>query len=254
MLILDHGAAVRKVAGMATFPGSTWRPGPRSKQGYPGLAINAAQGVICHSAVGSLAGAMARLDNIARNPDGTFTERAAASWHFTIAKDGRVLQHYDTLAVCWHAGSRGWNGRLIGIEHEGGADTPATVSEPLTPEQLAASVNLVRWLSVTHNFPLVRFDGTIGGSLFEHRQVYATACPSGRIPWAEYEEEPMTDAERARYDGAITNILKKLGEVGASAEANTRLLEVLIPPLVSGTPAERFARFIWIAAGKAWTA
>ena len=167
------------------YPLAVQAPGPSDKQGYPGLAVNAAKGVICHSMVGSYPNAYARLIG----PD-------RASWQFSVRKDGMVLQHYPSLAVAWHAGSREWNGRLIGIEHEGGG--PADYGEPLTPEQLQASVKLVRWLSAAHNFPLVRAAG-----LYEHNEVYATACPSGRIPWGHYMEDDVTQQDKDEIVNAL---------------------------------------------------
>ena len=171
------------------YPPAVQRPGPGWKQGYPGLAVNARRGVICHSMVGSLGAAFDRL----YGPD-------TASWHFSIAQDGTVYQHYDTMAVCWHAGSPKWNGLLIGIEHEGGP--PGNESEPLTAPQLATSVELVRWLAVECGFRLSRTPPD--KALWEHHETgYPTACPSGRIPWAEYTEEPMTPEERQQFDTVV---------------------------------------------------
>src|SRR6185295_19922497 len=116
------------------------------KTGYQGVDRNDAHGVVCHSMAGALTGALAELDRPQRR----------ASWHFSVATDGRVLQHYDTLTIAWHCGSRPWNSKLIGIEHEGGYDH---VDEPLTREQLAARVALVRWLAAEHGFPLIRGQG-----------------------------------------------------------------------------------------------
>jgi hypothetical protein len=157
---------------MNRYPLAGLRRGPLEKQGYPGLAVNACRGVILHSMVGSLAGALARLDS----PD-------RASWHYSVTKTGRVLCHYDDEAVTWHAGVKQINGIFLGIEHEGGA--PGNESEPLTPIQLAASVSLVRWLAGVHHFPL---DRRPGWGLHEHNEYDATACPSGRIPFDAYME------------------------------------------------------------------
>jgi N-acetyl-anhydromuramyl-L-alanine amidase AmpD len=214
VLHLDRTAALERIVGgvMAVFPTGSWRPGPKSKQGYDGLAVNAVKGVICHSMVGSFAGAMSRLDSADR-----------ASWHFSVCKDGRVFQHYDTLAVTWHAGSRIWNSKLIGIEHEGGA--PGNEGEPLTDAQKAASVALVRWLAKTHGFPLVRFNG-LSGALFEHRDVYATSCPSGRIPWAAYVEGRMKWTDE-KLDEALTNILGTLGGKADDAKVKEAVTNIL---------------------------
>lgn len=157
------------------YPAAVWFAGPADKAGYPGIAVNECRGVICHSMVGSASAALARLVSDDR-----------ASWAFSVLQDGTVLQHYESNAVCWHAGSAVWNGRLIGIEHEGGA--LGNVSERLTDAQRAASVALVRWLGQAHGFRLIR-DG-LAKTLYEHNETgYPTACPSGRIPWPAYTED-----------------------------------------------------------------
>jgi len=152
------------------YPLAVQEPGPSWKQGYPPVFRNACRGVVCHSMVGSYAGAKARLDSQDR-----------ASWHFSIAKSGTVYQHYRVSEITWHAGTPQWNQKLVGIEHEGGA--PGNESERLTEAQLASSVQLVRWLARYYGFPLVR-----KVSLWEHSELSATQCPSGRIPWKYYEE------------------------------------------------------------------
>ncbi len=206
------------------YPPAVQRPGQAWKQGYPGLAVNARRGVICHSMVGRLADALARLDG----PD-------TASWHFSVAQDGTVYQHYDAMAVCWHAGSRVWNGLLIGVEHEGGA--PGNESEPLTAAQLAASVALVRWLAANHGFSLSR--ARPQKTLWEHNEVYATSCPSGRIPWAEYEEDPMTPDEKAQFDALVTAHMDLQQQVTALAQGTDSVLKGAL-------------RYLWALAGKRW--
>ena len=104
-------------------------------------------------------------------------------------KDGWIVyQHYEIESVCWHAGTLQANVNEIGAEHTGGA--PGNLSEPLTPEQLEASVNLVTWICQQKNIPQVRrIRGWEG--LHEHNDFYSTACPSNRIPWREYERDDM---------------------------------------------------------------
>lgn len=175
---------------MSFYPHAIWSPGPIDKQGYPGLAVNARRGVICHSMVGAYVHAKARLDSADR-----------ASWHFSVLKDGTVHQHYDTMAVTWHAGVKQINGIFVGIEHEGGGYFPngePNFSEPLTAAQLEASIALVTYLADEGGYDLVRDDP--GRGLHEHNEYYATACPSGRIPWEEYT---VTAKDKAEVIGAI---------------------------------------------------
>jgi N-acetyl-anhydromuramyl-L-alanine amidase AmpD len=178
------------------YPAATRDIGPPNKvSGPPSLK----KGAVYHSMVGAFAAARARLF-------GSDT----ASWHFSVLKNGAVYQHYPVNAWAWHCGDRDdpapeiTNNRdLIGIEHEGGP--PGNTSEPLTEAQLEASATLTSWLlAERHIGNLSRIGETRG--LWEHREMYATACPSGRIPWARLvnlvtqtsEEDEMTDAERAR--------------------------------------------------------
>jgi hypothetical protein len=151
------------------YPAAIQRPGPANKQNG---GVNKWQGVVCHSMVGPYAAALGELDNPARR----------ASWHYSVTKDGRVFAHYADEAQTWHAGSA-FNNSTIGIEHEGGLNP---TGEPLTIPQRDASVALVRWLSATHGFPLVRRTG-----LWEHNEVSdePTACPSHRIPWEFYSKQ-----------------------------------------------------------------
>ncbi len=184
---------------MAAYPPALRQPGPRTKSGYPGATVNAVEGIVCHSMVGYAAGAMATLDDPLRR----------ASWHFSVLRDGAVWQHYDTLAIAWHCGSREWNARTIGIEHEGGFDP---VDEPLTDPQSRASVALVRWLASEHGIPLRRRAG-----LWEHREVAPagdpTSCPDNRIPWQHYTEARVySDEEIDAKAGELYRQLAALGK------------------------------------------
>lgn len=162
---------------MTAFPGAVDMPGPANKV-WPD--VNGDVGVICHSSAGTVAADLAELADV-NNP---------RSWHYTVAQDGTVYEHYPLTASCWHAGSHQWNARLIGIEHEGGAEP--NVSEPLTPAQLASSTRLVAWIAQQLGWQPSRQPAT--RTLYEHNEVYPTACPSGRIPWEAYmpPADPIT--------------------------------------------------------------
>ena len=158
------------------------RPGPAAKTGYGVSRIHAKDGIVEHSAEGYEAGMLMVLDG----------SQYIQSWHASIMKDGRLLQHYPWNTICYHAGNRPMNERKIGVEHEGIA------GEPLTEAQIVTSVSLARELSRTFGFPMAR-----GVGLHEHNEVVTlyspnagpTACPSGRIPWERYTEleDDMTD-------------------------------------------------------------
>lgn len=168
------------------YPQATRRDGPPVKTGYVGHNENLIAGAVLHSMTGSYTAAMTALDNADRDDQGYFV--MAQSWHLSVLKSGEVKQHYPLNAVCYHAGSETANSRYVGIEHEGGG--AVNYSEPLTPSQLSASVQLVRWIAEQAIFVPSR-GPEITRTLWEHNELYNTACPSGRIPWGEYL---MTDA------------------------------------------------------------
>lgn len=169
---------------MSRYPMATWRP--TSKHGYENTDFHLHQGLVIHSAEGSLAGLFSVLDGSRQ-----------ASWHFSVAQDGRVFQHVDTANIAWTNGSQDSNTRFWGIECEGGG--PGNSSEPLTELQYQALVRVVRWLWGTHGLTGYIRQQT----LWEHNEMTrfgaaSTSCPSGRIPWqrliADLEED-MTDEQ-----------------------------------------------------------
>jgi len=171
--------------------------------------INRSEGVVLHSMEGSYSGALTVLMG-----------NSQASWHFSILKDGRVIQHYPTTAACWHAGGPFANNKFIGIEHEG------RVGEALTPEQLASSVGLVRWIAQEEGWLMARHT-----TMLEHNEVYNTACPSGRIPWEAYV--PDDPNREDNYDTGLTRIrledmLRILRDEHRHAEGDTQVLHDII--------------------------
>jgi hypothetical protein len=175
---------------VTSYPRAEQRPGPAGKV-YAGT--NAIEGIVLHSMVGSLGGAFTVLDDESLTAHSTYR---AASWHFSVARDGAVYQHYPLEACSFHAGSGIQNRRLIGVEHEGGP--PGNVSEPLTEAQLAASIDLALWIADRGGFVLSRGSGPVGPAprtLFEHRELAATLCPSGRFDavWGRYTQPRVAD-------------------------------------------------------------
>lgn len=208
------------------YPGAVRRAGPEGKF-YPD--VNANEGVILHSAQGSIAGALSVLDDIT----GSATSWRAASWTFTVQQNGIVLQHYPLSASPFHAGGKHWNTRLVGIEHEGGP--PGNLSEPLTPHQLDASKALVAWVAEQGGWT-PRLD--LLPTLWAHSAVTQTQCPSGRIPWGEYlpaastgeeevQTEPMSQGETI---AAANRIFERFGAIIADNAGETCERVTLPPP------------------------
>lgn len=101
-----------------------------------------------------------------------------ASWHFTVARDGSVMQHLDFEDGGYHAGITDAQARLhkpvwpmwkgeginvnhytIGIEHEG------FPGEPWPDAQRVASRDLLYWLAPRLNIPAPNKDAMVVGAL-----------------------------------------------------------------------------------------
>lgn len=178
------------------YPLAIWRSGPPEKV-WPDT--NLVTGALCHSMGGTFASALTILDDTTQ-VNGFFIK---PSWPFSITRDGTVYQHYRLSQCPFHAGGHYWNDRLAGIEHEGGA--PGNDSEPLTPAQLASSVALVRWIKAQAGWLTLSRTGT-DKNLYEHNEVYSTACPSGRIPWAQYMAPQYNVNIADGFDVGLTRI------------------------------------------------
>jgi hypothetical protein len=182
------------------YPSAIQRPGPAGKV-WPDR--NAQVGVILHSMEGSLAGAYTVLDDVSLTPTGAY---AAASWHFSVCKDGTVYQHYPIEASPFHAGNHDANRKLIGIEHEGGP--PGNLGEELTEVQFQASYALCVWLGQQGGFEPSHDRPGLPRTLFEHNEWTQTACPNGRIPWYRYvpvappQEDEDSMADRQEVEGS----------------------------------------------------
>src|SRR3990167_3690667 len=147
---------------MSRYADAIWTPSP--KHGYPSTDVHLGEGVVIHSAEGSLASAQ-----------GVISGPREASWHFFVCKDGKVYQLVDTANIAWTNGSFEANKKFWGIENEG------VKGEALTGPQFESLAKLVKWL-------LGPLPHICGQTLWEHREMTAygalpTACPSGRIPW-----------------------------------------------------------------------
>lgn len=160
-------------------------PGPDTKQ----YAVqNAFHGIVCHSMEGWLAGSLAELEKLSRN----------ASWHFSIALDGTLYQHYPITASCWASGNYIANTTYVAVECEGRG-----VDGPLTELQIITMQNLLRELNFT--IP--------GVDIFQHNEVATrwspnagpTACPSNRYDELfELLRDDMSPEERETFNALVT--------------------------------------------------
>ena len=189
---------------------------------------NSAKMYIPHSAVGYYEGWLGRLLSTQRNVDGRYTPYAAASVHGWIGYHGEVIQHYPFTVSCWASGSRYPNTNGIAFENEGGVI--GNESEPLTEAQVAANVRIIQELSAWKGWTPKRptGPGATNASLFEHRECVRwgsrpTACPSGRIPWAEILRR-LEMPENAEKLLAVTRLFIEAAEQAARGGALPRTL------------------------------
>lgn len=164
-------------------PGPLWKTNNLSANPpYPGP--NPCTEYMAHSAVGYLPGYRSRVSG---------SDRAAA--HGIILFDGRMVQSYPVTAKVWHSASA-LNNTAVGMETEGGFQP---VDQPLTPEQVEGHVRALRDLADFFGRPHSYWQRP--STLKEHRDVYATACPSGRIPWVDIVRELAVPPGPALPDG-----------------------------------------------------
>ena len=144
-----------------------------------------------------------------------------ASWHFSVARDGRVYQHLDFADGGYHAGItdaqaasrpplwRLWRGRgvnvnhyTIGVEHEGFA------GEPFTPAQAAASRDLCRWLAAELGIPLDRDHFPPHAAIDTVNRVNDFNTPALREEHYQYlfEEDEMTPQEKAEFSALQSEV------------------------------------------------
>lgn len=100
-----------------------------------------------------------------------------ASWHYTVARDGSVMQHLEHTDGGYHAGitdaqardfppiwplwkglGKNVNHYTIGIEHEGFPD------EPWPEPQRRASADLLDWLAGDLSIPIPTSDAMVAGA------------------------------------------------------------------------------------------
>ncbi len=128
------------------------------------------RGVVMHSAEGSLEGTLKVLDSVS----------SQVSWHFTVALDGTLYQHYDTTIQAWHAHSVG-NINYVGVEHENAYTDGHPNHDSFSAAQVATDIRLLKWLHDNEGWD--GYDRRI--FLWEHNEVPGnnTVCPSARVPW-----------------------------------------------------------------------
>ncbi len=143
---------------------------------YQGIT-NSLEAVFFHSAVGTYQGTI----NVVKEWPQPTNPRSVTA---VVDESGETTQFYPVTACPWANASREWNTKGIGIEFAGGYNGQGhRVDEPITDPQMITATRLL--------IDLAQFKGVDTSywqrptTLKEHREVYATACPSGRIRWAD---------------------------------------------------------------------
>ena len=174
---------------------------------------NSSEGIAHHSMEGfGYAGIEYRMNSNAKNPDGTYTDYAQASWMFSNMVDGTFIQHYPVAAAPWASGNATANTKLWSVESEGKAGTP------LNEKQKA---NMLRLYSEFEAF--TKKKATRSGTsknLWEHNEVWnwatrnagPTACPSNRYDavYAAWEQQG-----EAVVDARVDKLIAALGGLAA---------------------------------------
>ncbi|MCB9754771.1 MAG: N-acetylmuramoyl-L-alanine amidase [Myxococcales bacterium] len=126
---------------------------PRAVGFVPADSSNYSQGginpefIVVHTMQGYYAGSMSWFQNPAANVSAHFVMRAS---------DGEVTQMVKLNDKAWHVGN--YNGKCLGIEHEGWVDEP---DEWYTWAAYTSSAMLTRWMADRHGIALDR-DHIIG--------------------------------------------------------------------------------------------
>lgn len=151
------------------------KPAPLEKT-YQGIT-NSLEAVFFHSAVGTFQGT---VDVVLQWPQ-PVNPRSVTG---VIGEDGHMVQFYPVTACPWANASHEWNTRGIGIEFSGGYNGRGhTETEPITDLAVITAHELLKDLA---DYKHVSYDyWQRPSTLKEHREVYATACPSGRIRWQD---------------------------------------------------------------------
>lgn len=136
--------------------------GPAGSDRYtPGRGGTPIDRIVMHTMVGWISQADATFKGGSR----------LVSAHYGVRVDGTIWQWVDEKDTAWQAGDWGMNQRSIGIEHEDAGLPDA----PRTPQQIAASVQLVRDICTRYSLPINRT------TIRKHSEVVATHCP-GSLP------------------------------------------------------------------------
>jgi len=190
---------------MSRYPAAEWVPWRYiSDSGQPAYfkGVNRPEAVVLHVMQGYMSTAR----------QWAIVGHYGASWHFSVGRDGSVMQHLDFEDGGYHAGIPDtapspvwplWKGHgvnvnlyTIGIEHEGFS------GDGFTEAQRLASRDLCKWLAGELGFPYDRDHFPPHADIDLVNRPSDFAPPDGREAHYQYmfEEESMSEADRLRLD------------------------------------------------------
>jgi hypothetical protein len=189
---------------------------------HPG--VNAGKnGIACHSMEGWLRGAKFIPRAFAPFPPATND----LSNMFTLAVDGSLYQHYPVTSKCWCSGNLEANSTTWSVEAEGTAISPLSISQRQTMLRLFGEWESHTGLKATRGdghevmwwaYRLSPEDRTI----WQHNEIAATACPSGRYDEVFAEWEAQDDMSHEHYEELKARIARLEGAtVGLDAAGNS---------------------------------
>lgn len=134
-----HAPVGQKRDAVKEYPGAyQWKYSPNYSSGRS----SSIQNVLIHTTQGSYGGAISWFQNSASN----------VSSHYVVrSSDGQITQMVEHKDTAWHASC--YNGRSVGIEHEGFVNNP---SYWYTNAMYEASGKLTRWICDKHGIPKTR--------------------------------------------------------------------------------------------------
>lgn len=129
--------SVRRDAALEYPAGAAWAASPNYSSGRTSYEF-----VLIHTMQGSYAGTKSWFQNTSSN----------VSSHYIIrSSDGQITQMVEHQDTAWHAGC--YNGRSIGLEHEGFIADPGRW---YTDAMYTESAKLTAWICDRHNIPKTR--------------------------------------------------------------------------------------------------
>ncbi|HEY6962651.1 MAG TPA: N-acetylmuramoyl-L-alanine amidase [Gaiellaceae bacterium] len=123
-------------------PPVTWSPVGSGANFTPVVNRKITTIVIHATEGGSLIGNVSWLTN----------DKAEASSHYVIDRDGTIVQVVPLHDIAWHSGNRTVNDHSVGIEHLGDTYDPTG----FTPAEYRSSAQLVAWLVRRYDIPVDR--------------------------------------------------------------------------------------------------